>query len=478
MPAIWYPVTLVRYCYVRYVFFVMENVMRVAYRLPALLAAMMTGLGCFAGTAAASPPAGHVLWSAFYAGKQTGQSGALAEAASPNGATLFVAGFTGYNSQEGASGGTTIAYNAATGAARWMRTTTRTGASTVIVPNSIAVSPSGATVFVSGYYDKGNTSGVATLAYSAATGATLWTRRYPRVSSPISLAVSPDGSRLFVMTEDYITLAYDTGTGQLAWASSPGGLRPNSVAARGAVSPDGSRVYLTGVSQDSGGFEEYQTAAYNAANGAFVWVRHYSTRNAANPGRQELATSVAVSRDGSLVYVAGCANGGVGSNAVLAYDSATGATEWKKLWLPNTTGLANAVYLAVSPDGKTVFFAGAQGNGATNWYVTQARSPSTGALLWSRSQPHSQFASPSAVAVSPGGSTLFVTGTRIEGGDGEAVYDTVAYSTATGKILWEIVDNGSDPVAIVAAPGGDRVFVTGRFQEGTNTLYATAAYRA
>ena len=92
--------------------------MSVAYRMAALLAAMITGLTLIVtGPASAAGPR-RTLWMATYA---SGSSGITGEAVSPDGSTLFVTGYTGYNPESGASGGTTIAYNAATGTALWTK---------------------------------------------------------------------------------------------------------------------------------------------------------------------------------------------------------------------------------------------------------------------------------------------------------------------------------------------------------------------
>ena len=71
----------------------------------------------------------------------------------------------------------------------------------------------------------------------------------------------------------------------------------------------------------------------------------------------------------------------------------------------------------------------------------------------------------SAMAVSPAGTTVFVTGQSYgRGGNGD--YATVAYSAATGKQLWVSRYNGpanlGDHACCVAvSPAGAKVFATG-----------------
>ncbi len=84
----------------------------------------------------------------------------------------------------------------------------------------MAVSPTGGTVFVTGWSTGASANDYATVAYNAATGAQLWVRRYHSSgtfgSYGLSVTVSPSGNRVFVTGEssgatsgfDYATIAY------------------------------------------------------------------------------------------------------------------------------------------------------------------------------------------------------------------------------------------------------------------------------
>jgi hypothetical protein len=261
---------------------------------------------------------GAQLWASRYEGPEGGDQ-AAAVAVSPGGRAVFVTG------KSAGTGGffdyVTVAYDAATGARLWVRRYDGPG-HRKDVASAVAVSPGGGTVFVTGT-SAGRASGLdyATVAYDAATGAQRWVSRYngPGNGGDQARAVvaGPGGHAVYVTGESssatgvgYATVSYSAATGAQRWVrvSRHNGSGGTSVAA----SPDGHAVYVTG-GADAG----YRTIAYNAATGARLWARKYY---AINEG-----VSVAASPDGHAVYVTGTS---VGAFGTVAYDAATGAQLW------------------------------------------------------------------------------------------------------------------------------------------------------
>jgi DNA-binding beta-propeller fold protein YncE len=471
--------------------------MMVFNRLAVVLAATVTGLMSVV-TLSAAPAGGataaargirHPLWVATFHGPPGGNSQAVAEAVSPDGARLFVTGSLGASAISQAKRWATISYGTAAGRRHWLQYYRGTDTSTdsTAAPVAVAVSPDGSKVFVTGYVT--NTGGVhveATVAYDTATGARLWVAQHIPVLrltdvSPVAVAVSPDGSRVFVLSNDYTAQAYDTATGNVAWSAIATGLHDFSFARAGAMSPDGSRLFLTGQGVTSANRTEFQTASFDAATGATLWVQHY-IRPHQQRGHVTFAEAVVVSPDGATVYVAGQNPGTL--QVSLADNAATGALRWVRL-----SALA-AVTAAVSPDGSSVFLGGTTFGfrAGSERLGTQARKPDTGALLWT----HPQTSRPPTdtirttmrgMAVSPDGSRLVVTGRVPINGATQAV--TIAHNPATGRVLWYAVYalsnrgvEGTTPAAVVVSPDSSRVFVTGLGTPAVgNWNFVTVAYR-
>jgi DNA-binding beta-propeller fold protein YncE len=202
----------------------------------------------------------------------------------------------------------------APGARLWMR---RNGNGYVDTPNAAAVSPDGTTVFVTGatgslLLPASHPSDITTVAYDAVTGATRWLRRYDGPAHDYddanALAVSPDGSRIFVTgwseapeRIDRVTIAYDAATGARLWVARYEGPTNEDDGARAlAVSPDGSRLFVTG---EAGGPDpaplDYLTVAYDTATGAQLWSARYNGPG----GTDEGSGAIGVSGDGSRVFV-------------------------------------------------------------------------------------------------------------------------------------------------------------------------------
>jgi WD40 repeat protein len=257
-----------------------------------------------------SAASGRQLWVRRY--KSPGGIGsATSVAVSPRGDKVFVAGSSMGKTSN--SGYATVGYSAASGRQLWVRRYNSLGSGPAQAL-SVAVGPGGSTVFVTGYTDGANNAQqFTTIAYDSASGATRWLRSYDGPyngpDGATKLAVSPSGHTVFVTgssygktsTHNYTTIAYNAASGSTIWRRQYVGPDVSSQANSVAVSPGGKIVYVTGVSYAPRAGNDFATIAYNAATGAQMWVRRYNGPANNNDG----ASSVAVSRVTGAVYVTG-----------------------------------------------------------------------------------------------------------------------------------------------------------------------------
>ncbi len=476
----------------------------------AAVVSLVSMIGGYVGIASAATP-GTQLWASRYNGSANSADLAYSVAVSPDGTKVFVTGssvFILINSEDYA----TFAYDASTGAQLW--TSRYNGPdNTVDVATSLAVSPDGTKVFVTGYSTgSGSDWDYATIAYDASTGAKLWAKRYNgpgnNFDNATDVGVSPDGSKVFVTgysadttgySTDYATVAYDASTGAKLWArlyDGPGFIgdgSPSSDSATSlAVSPDGTKVFVTGTSQGSTGDPQYawdyMTLAYNASTGAKLWAKRYN-----GPGNSiDGAISVAVSPDGAKVVVTGYSYGSTSWDSsdrmTFAYNASTGATLWARRYNGPANSADSASSLAVSPDGTKVFVTGSSTGSTSGYdYMTIAYDATTGATLWARryNGPANSIDVASSLAVSPDGTKVFVTGYSDRYANDNPDYATFAYNASTGAQLWARryngpANGGDAALSVAVSPDGTKVFVTG-YSVGSTDIYgdyATIAYAA
>jgi DNA-binding beta-propeller fold protein YncE len=469
-------------------------VVRLAFRIAAVSVVAITGLGSAvtasaaalgshssergaAHYGAAAGAGGTKLWVSRY-GRADESLAANSVVASPDGSMVFV------------TGGPTVAYDTANGAMRWV-----TPGATAVSGTAAVVSPGGSTLFVTGTSaGPGGTSDYGTEAYDSATGAGLWAASYhgPGTGSDraTAVAVSPDGSEVFVTgqssngtgsTTGFATVAYDASTGAQLWVTRyDGPVAGIDRAVAVAVSPDGSTVFVTGASLGQNRIYSYITLAYRAATGATVWTQRYNQGS-----RNATAAALAVGPGGSTVYVTGASHGSHGQDATtVAYAADAGTRLWTAQY-DGPSGTGNSpTSIAVSPDGSSVFVTGQTKTTAAQYvYSTQAYHAASGARIWAKTYGGpAGFGLAESVVVNPAGSRVYVTGYTNSATPDATEYATLAYNTASGAALWTRLYTGPDGGANQASsaamdPDGSAVFVTGG-SLGTSgeSQFATVAY--
>ena len=387
---------------------------------------------------------------------------------SRDGTKVFVTGIG--NSGGRPDVGTTIAYDATTGAELWLATYQGPGAGDGSDFYAVAGSPDSTKVYVTGYANGTCT----TIAYDAAAGTQLWLSQ-PIGSTCRSIAVSRDGAHVYVTGDDsnrWHTQALDTATGAELWSvQHVGGYAFTSIANGLALSRDGTRVFVTGY-EYTGETYDGMTVAYSTADGTPLWTSSYDN------GGDDYNNAVAVSPDGTRVMVTGSTASAPYQPSdynTIAYDAATGGLVWDQHY-DASGGYDTGRTIGVSVDGRSVFVSGdSEGTDSDSDYATVAYELATGMQRWvSRyNGPGNGEDVANAMAVGPRGNLVYVTGNST-GTNGKFDFATLALNSNTGRQVWALRYEGPAggwdlANAIAVSPSGQSVFATGS-SEGVGTL--------
>jgi PQQ-like domain len=264
-----------------------------------------------------------------------------------------------------------------------------------------------------------------------------------------AVAMALEGDLVYVTGESrgrHALVAYDSATGGQAWVAAGPRLAGGAYPAALAASPDGTRLFEVGyVYMAASQQGDYLTASYDARTGARLWDIRYDS------GGDDVGTALALSPDGSTVYVTGSTLGG--TEATIAYEATTGARRWTSRF---SEGVAPR-FVSASPDGSLVYITG--GDGAVA--VTRALHADTGMQAWRATYDGSlgQPDTPEGLAATPDGNRV------VEEVANEGYFDTISLSAATGEEQWVTRDGAKGtgvPNSMTLSLDGARVFVTGQ----------------
>ena len=278
------------------------------------------------------------------------------------------------------------------------------------------------------------------------------------VGSVMTLATSPDGTRLFA--GGFFTkmagvarsglAALDAATGALDAAFNPapsaGGVESM------ALTPSG-RLLLGGGFTKIGATTRNRLAAVNATTGALdsAWA----------PSADGIVHTLRLSPDATKVYVGGAfANIGSSVRSRLALLSATGTGSVDATWKPVADADVSA--LTLSADGSRLFAAGAftKLGGAKRNYLGAVATAGAGVVdAW---DPN---AAKPAMTVAPSPTVVFGGGT-FASVNGTARTNLAAFDAATGALVPDFVANTDKTVdAIVPSPDGADLYIGGLFKK-------------
>jgi len=291
----------------------------------------------------------------------------------------------------------------------------------------------------------------------------------------IGVAVSPDGRSVYTtgQVDNALTVfARDVSTGELSFVElfrdGTGGVDGLGGAISVAVSPDGRNVHATGGYDDA-----LAVFARNSSTGELSFVEFHQDGVGGIDGLRGAAV-VAVSLDGRSVYATGNSDNAL---VVFARDSSTGElsfVEFHQNGSGGVEGLLGAAGVAVSPDGRSVYATGSD----VSTLAVFARDPSTGELSFVEFQQDGVggvdgLEGALFVTVSPDGRSIYATG----------YYDNALAVFATPILSY--VEHHQDGVAgvnglngaseLVVSPDGRHVYVPGSYDNAVVAFSRDAA---
>ncbi|MFI5511700.1 beta-propeller fold lactonase family protein [Mycobacterium sp. NPDC051804] len=288
----------------------------------------------------------------------------------------------------------------------------------------------------------------------------------PVGEGPRGVAVSPDGSRAYVTHPDAGTVSViNTTTNTVIGQPIPVGQISNPGPGSIAVSPDGKRVY---VSTSNGTNGSPTVTVMSAENDTYTVVSTIPV-GAGAPG---LSPSIALSPDGRRLYAtskhAAAVPSGtivVGTLTVINTDNNTIVGSPIPITSPPGSFYPQAgapTSVAVSPDGTRVYVANNVGGGTS---VTVINAENDANTVVGSPIPVSVGAF--GIAVSPDGSRVYVTN------DDSYTGAVTVINTATNTVVGGPIPVGSLPQGVAVSPDGSRVYVVNNIDGTVSVINTT-----
>ena len=342
----------------------------------------------------------------------------------------------------------------------------------------VATSPDGSMVFTGGR-SKGEHGFDYIVLATEADGTAGWTFRYDGTGEArdqaIGLAVAPDGSAVYVTglsagdgtKWDAVTIAIDASTGDPIWVKRfDGAAHLDDLGNDVILSPDGNRVFVTGCTVTARDACVALTVAYVAETGQRVWT---SRANGSGDGVDSMYDAT-LSANGAKVFTTGIANDVAGTAmAVIAYKAADGAEIWSRHYRGGTSGDYGAGFALTAIEQGLVHVTGTvrTGTKTEDDVATVALDAGTGVVVWAKRYNQQEAYDDVGwdIVGDAATDTVFATGTGRDGFPLGSDWVTLAYDAVTGQRRWVMLHDGdlfADQARGVALlPDGAGVVVTG-----------------
>jgi hypothetical protein len=320
-----------------------------------------------------------------------------------------------------------------------------------------------------------------TVKYDPATGDTIWTRRWSSPGNLADHAVAIVGNRaghvyvtgvLGGANTDFMTIKYSAATGDTIWTRRYDGPAAGNDAPAAICLDDSGSVYVAGYAR-VGGHSAATTVKYDAA-GTQRWAAHVSL-----PVGDSLAVARRVYADLSRhVYVCGSNRDVLGqTDMLLAKLTPLGDTAWVRTYDGSGNDYASALFIDA---GGNVIVAGSSASPTNLMDYLTIKYTGAGGLQWTARYDGTDhgFDSAAAAITDPAGN-VYVTGQSYGASNRGEDFLTISY-TPTGGQRWTAryngPSNGTDIAHALARSPEGNITVTGLSESGNDYDLYTVQY--
>lgn len=264
----------------------------------------------------------------------------------------------------------------------------------------------------------------------------------PTLGGIQSIALSPDGSRLYVAFKDGLLGTIDTASD--SYLGSPVAMGLTGAPVEMVVTPDGRDLLIA-----------------ESGSGQVVELDARSGSQIGTPIATGAVLNLAISPDGKTLFV----DGGSGSSSVMAISIATTTGTTTGIAVPpaSTIPLVGAGAMVISGDGSSLYVLTSSAAGPQVVAIDPSTDRIEGAPIDLR--PASQ---PSGLALSPDGRQLYVTDAT-----GKQVVSIDTTTSALNSVVMS-PPAGTAPHDIAITPDGSTAYVDGTDSAGASVLVALA----
>jgi hypothetical protein len=347
----------------------------------------------------------------------------------------------------------TVKYNSATGDTLWTRRYNGP-ANGNDAGMRCAVDNSGNLYVAGSSYDGVSEDDYLTIKYDAATGDTLWTRRHgaPGDTSNKGSGCAVDDLGYVYVTgsstdglgnADYLTVKYHAATGDTLWTRRYNGPANGKDEASDCSTDPSGNLFVVGYSFNGTDYN-LLTVKYNPG-GDTVWTRR--SADATDSANMDY-TMAGCAVDGSgNVYITGECGPLTGNRySVTIKYNASGTPLWTGIY-DGTPWMDGTIGCAVTGPGDRLYVTGSTYRGPHDHYLTVCYDAATGDTLWSRSYLSSAGRTEYSIGCAvDGDGNLYVSGVSLDTLTWIGDYQTIKYNTATGvtgepaeKVEWRTV---------------------------------------